>query len=122
MADSTDVKPTARDVDAPVVVSNVSGPGYNPDVANPGELPEGVEPTADVVAMVSRDVNGDPMQSVNFRVMVDPDAPDDVKAAHYNLAGKAAGARYVKTDGGGDAAEVKDSSSKPPVKATGARA
>jgi hypothetical protein len=50
-------------------------------------------PTADVVSMVSRDVNGNPAQSENFVVMVDDDAPDEIKDAHYNKAGEEVGAQ-----------------------------
>lgn len=51
------------------------------------------QPTADVVAMVSRDANGDPAQTKNFHVMVDDDAPDHVKDAHWNRAGEVSGAQ-----------------------------
>jgi hypothetical protein len=56
------------------------------------------QPTADHVAMVSRDTNGDPAQSRNFRVMVDDDAPDHVKDAAWNKAGEAQGAERVNWD------------------------
>lgn len=55
-------------------------------------------PTADVVAMVSRDVNGDPAQSKNFRVLVDDDAPDHVKNAAWNKAGEEQGAKNYDHD------------------------
>jgi hypothetical protein len=51
------------------------------------------QPTADVVAMVSRDANGDPAQTKNFHVMVDDDAPGHVKDAHWNKAGEVSGAQ-----------------------------
>lgn len=54
-----------------------------------------MQPTADIIAMVSRDVNGEPAQSKNFRVLVDDDAPDHVKDAHWNKAGEAMGAKHV---------------------------
>lgn len=53
-------------------------------------------PDADVVSMVSRDVNGDPAQSRNFEVMVDDDASKHVKDAHWNKAGEAQGAKHVE--------------------------
>lgn len=49
-------------------------------------------PTADVVAMVSRDVNGDPAQSKNFQVLIPEDASDADKDAAWNKAGEAQGA------------------------------
>lgn len=66
-------------------------------------------PDADVVAMVSRDVNGDPAQSENFVVMVADDASDRVKDAHWNKAGEALGAKHVGAgwrDGDGDGVDV----------------
>jgi hypothetical protein len=51
------------------------------------------QPRADVVAMVSRDKNGNPAQSENFQVMVDDDAPDYVKDVAWNKAGEEMGAR-----------------------------
>ena len=56
------------------------------------------QPTADAVAIVSRDVNGEPAQSRNFRVMVGDDAPDHVKDAAWNKAGEAQGAEKVDWD------------------------
>lgn len=55
----------------------------------------GLEATVDVVAQVSRDVNGDPAQSKNYIVMVDDDAPEHVKDAAHNRAGEAQGAKNV---------------------------
>lgn len=52
-------------------------------------------PSADRVAMVSRDVNGEPAQSENFHVMVPEDAPEHVVDAHWNKAGEALGAKHV---------------------------
>jgi hypothetical protein len=54
------------------------------------------QPIADSVAMVSRDVNGDPAQSKNFEVLVDDDASDEEKDAAWNKAGEALGAQHVK--------------------------
>lgn len=51
-------------------------------------------PTVDVVQQVSRDVNGDPAQSRNFRVMVDDDAPEHVKHHAWNKDGEALGAKH----------------------------
>jgi hypothetical protein len=52
------------------------------------------QPTADVVAMVSRDVNGDPAQSRNFRVIgCSDDDPDHIKDAVWNRAGEQQGAK-----------------------------
>ena len=53
---------------------------------------------ADVVAMVSRDVNGDPKQSANYVVLVDDDEDDDVKDAAHNKAGEELGAKHVDHD------------------------
>ena len=56
------------------------------------------QPTADAVAIVSRDVNGEPAQSRNFRVMVADDAPDHVKDAAWNKDGEAQSADKVDWD------------------------
>lgn len=53
------------------------------------------QPIGDVIAQVSRDVNGDPAQSTNFAVLVDDNAPQEVKDEHYNTAGEAIGAKNV---------------------------
>lgn len=49
----------------------------------------------DVVAMVSRDKNGNPDQSAGFVVLIDDedDVPDHVRDAAYNKSGEAQGAR-----------------------------
>lgn len=51
------------------------------------------QPLGDVVAMVSRNKDGEPDQSANFHVLVDDDAPDEIKDAHWNRAGEAQGAK-----------------------------
>ena len=52
------------------------------------------QPAVDVVAMVSRDKNGNPDQSVGFVVLADEDddADDQLKDAAWNRAGEAQGA------------------------------
>jgi hypothetical protein len=69
------------------------------DVASPAAAENAADASAqadaDRVSMVSRDVNGDPAQSENFHVLVDDDAPDHVKDAHWNKAGEALGAKHV---------------------------
>lgn len=60
------------------------------------------QPRADVVAMVSRDKNGNPAQSENFVVMVDDDAPDHVKDVAYNKAGEQLGAKHYDAKKHGD--------------------
>lgn len=64
------------------------------------------QPRADVVAMVSRDKNGNPAQSENFRVMVDDDAPDHVKAVAWNKAGEEMGAQHYDANKHGDMPEL----------------
>lgn len=59
-------------------------------------LMENATPDGDRVAMVSRDVNGHPMQSDNYVVLVDEDAPQVEKDAAHNLAGYRQGAQHVK--------------------------
>lgn len=55
------------------------------DVARESAQPEAVD--VDVVAMVSRDANGDPAQTVNYRVLVGDDADRATKDAAHNLLG-----------------------------------
>ena len=65
----------------------------SPDAVRAATL-AAARPSADRVAMVSRDVNGDPAQSQNFEVLVDDDAPDHIKDAHWNKAGELTGAKH----------------------------
>jgi hypothetical protein len=58
------------------------------------------QPTVDVVAMVSRDKNGNPAQSDNFIVLVPEGASDEVRDAHWNRAGEAQGAKHLSSEGG----------------------
>lgn len=52
---------------------------------------------ADRVAVVSRNKDGDPDQSVNYRVIgYGDDADDQVKDAAHNKAGEQLGAKHVK--------------------------
>jgi hypothetical protein len=82
----------------PKVGRQMPGPETaSPDAAR-ASADASAQPTADVVAMVSRDANGEPAQTRNFRVMVDDDAPDHVKDAHWNKAGEAMGAKHVDWD------------------------
>lgn len=73
------------------VDSTIAGPGADVAVVTSAAG----WPTADVVAMVSRDANGDPAQTKNFVVLVAPDADEATRDAHWNVAGAAQGARYV---------------------------
>lgn len=59
-------------------------------------LAESAVPDGDRVAMVTRDVNGDPMQSANYVVLVPDDAPQVERDAAHNLAGLAQGAQHLK--------------------------
>ena len=59
-------------------------------------------PTADQVAMVSRDVNGDPAQSANYTVLVPEDATDADREAHHNRPGELLGAANVKATAGSE--------------------
>lgn len=63
-------------------------------------------PAADEVAMVSRDVNGDPAQSVNYRVLVADDADEQAKDAAHNKAGEALGAKHADASTTSEAAPV----------------
>lgn len=105
MADSKGDKPvgpvTAADVQLagsqPKVDSNTREGDTrkaSPDVARAAMLASAT-PSADRVAMVSRDVNGNPAQSENFHVMVPENAADHVVDAHWNRAGEALGAKHV---------------------------
>lgn len=69
----------------------------SPDAQDAAER-SSLQPEGDVVAMVSRDVNGEPAQSANFAVLVDddPDATDEEKAVAYNKAGEESGAKNFK--------------------------
>lgn len=73
-----------------------------------GSQPMGLEPDGDVVAMVSRDVNGHPNQSENFVVMVPEGVSDAERDAHWNRAGEAQGAKHLS---GGGREEATDSRS-----------
>lgn len=59
---------------------------------------EAAVPDADRVAMVSRDVNGDAMQSTGYAVLIGDDAAQVEKDAAHNLAGQAQGAANLKAD------------------------
>lgn len=98
MAQGTEADTAQRAASQPKVGRQTPGA----DVASPdgayASAEASAQPTADVVAMVSRDADGEPAQTKNFRVMVDDDAPDHVKDAHWNKAGEAMGAKHVDWD------------------------
>lgn len=83
--------------------------GYSPfvpsttdEVRIASSQPPNLGPDGDVVAMVSRDVNGHPRQSENFTVLIPEGVSDAQRDAHWNRAGEAQGAKHLS--GGGQEA------------------
>lgn len=108
MADSKDEKTTGRKTadDIRMAGSQPEVKAQEPDTtkASPGAahaaMMASAQPLGDVVAMVTRDRDGNPDQSENFVVLIPEGASQAEIDAAWNRAGEAQGAKHLKHGGG----------------------